>query len=251
MSEERTYSDYLQKAAMYDFLGQFYKYSNPELHMEYYLKHLKYVEKANRWMRISSQSNLQEARLRILHTSYDAPNIDVYINGNRVVKDLPLRQVSNVLALKAGKHHVDIYPAGNMIDSILNKKITVEAGVSYTLATIDYVKKMRLLSYPEQPTVPMNEAKVRFIHLSPHTTAIDIAVKDRDVIFPNVAYKQSTNYLGLTPMTVDLEVREAGTRNLILPLPKMHFKPNEAYTIAFVSQTTENPKLLAIILAGA
>jgi hypothetical protein len=41
MSEKRTHADYLQKAALYELLGQFHKYSNPDLYMEYYLKHLK------------------------------------------------------------------------------------------------------------------------------------------------------------------------------------------------------------------
>jgi hypothetical protein len=248
MSEKRTYSDYLQKAALYDLLGQFNKYSNPNLHMKYYWKHLKYMNKANRSMRIVAQSMQEEAKVRFLHTSYDAPNIDIYINGNRRVKDLPFKQVSNVLPFKPGKYHIDIYPTGNMTDSFLNKNISVEPGKSYTFAAIDHVKKMRLLSFQDHPGVPINEAKLRFIHLSPDSNAIDIAVKDRDVFFPNVPYKQATDYLGVTPMTVDLEVRESGTKNVILPLPKIRFKANETYSIVLVGLTKEKPKLQAIIL---
>ena len=42
---------------------------------------------------------------------------------------------------------------------------------------------MRLLVFENQPRVPINESKVRFIHLSPDTPPLDIAVKDRDVDF--------------------------------------------------------------------
>jgi hypothetical protein len=248
MSEKRTHSDYLQKAALYDLLAQFYKYSHPNLHMQYYLKHLKYMFKANNSLPHPTRTMVEPAKVKILHTSPDAPNIDVYINDRKMIKDLPFKQVSNVLALAAGKYHIDIYPSGNMTDSVLNKKITIEPGMSYTLAAIDFVKKMRLLSYINQPGVPLNETKVRFIHLSPGTFPMDIAVKDRDVTFPNVSYKQSTVYLGLTPMVVDLEAREAGSKNLVLPLPRVHFKANETYTIVFVGLTTEIPKLQAIIL---
>lgn len=248
MSEKRTHSDYLQKAAMYDLLAQFYKYSNPNLHMHYYLKHFKYMNKANYSMRVNTAPIQEEARVRILHTSHDCLDVDVYINGNRMVKSLPFKHISNFLALKSGKYHIDIYPAGNMVDSVLNKRITVESGKSYTLATIDHSKKMRLLVYQNQPEVPANEAKVRFIHLSHDTPEMDIAVKDRDVIFPNVSYKQATEYLGLTPMSVDLETREAGTRNIILSLPKIQFKANETYTVVFLGLTNEKPELEAIIL---
>jgi hypothetical protein len=248
MSEKSNPSDYLQKAALYDLLGQFYKYSNPQLHMEYYLKHLKYMRKANNPLRINSPTMHEMTRIRFLHTSFDSPNIDVYVNSERVVRDLPFKQVSNALNLKPGKCHIDIYPAGNMVDSVLNKKITVEAGKSYTLTTIDSVKKMRLLSFTDQPLVPFNEAKVRFIHLSPDMQSIDVAVKNRDVVFPNITYKQATDYLGLTPMTVDLEVRVAGSRNVILPMPKLQFSPNETYTIIFAGLTNVNPLLQVIIL---
>ncbi|WHY84321.1 DUF4397 domain-containing protein [Neobacillus novalis] len=242
MSEKRNHADYLQKAAMYDLLAQFYKYSNPGLHTHFYLKHYKNMNKAMNMMRTYSQIYQEEAKVRFLHTSHDSPNVDIYINGKRMIRDLPFKNVSTDLSLQAGKYHIDIYPAGNMVDSVLNKKITVEPGKSFTLATIDHVKKMRLLMFQNLPQVPANEAKVRFIHLSPDTQLLDIAVKDRDIVFPNLSYKQATEYLALTPMTVDLEVREAGTRTVILPIPQLHFKANESCTIVFLGLTKEKPE---------
>jgi hypothetical protein len=242
MSEKRTHSDYLQKAAMYDTLAQFYKYSFPNLHMQYYLKHINYMNKALNFMRTNPQQIQVEAKVRFLHTSPDSSNVDIYVDGKRVIKDLPFKNLSKDFSIKAGKHHIDIYPTGDMVNSVLNKTITVEPGNSYTLATIDSVKNMRLLVFQNQPTVPVNESKVRFIHLAPDSPALDIAVKDRDVVFPKVSYKQTTDYLGLTPMTVDLEAREAGSKTVLLPLPKLQFRANESYTIVFVALTKDNPE---------
>lgn len=243
MTEERNHATYLKKAAMYDQLAQFYKYSHPEFHMHSYLKHLKYMSKAVNIMHKELLLRDQDAAVRVLHSSYDSPNIDVYINGKRMIKDLPFKKVSSAWLLKPGKYHIDIYPAGNMTDSVLNKKITVEPGMSYTLATIDHVKKMRLLVFENHPEVPANEAKVRFIHLSPDADKLDIAVKNRDVIFPNVTYKQATEYLGLTPMTVDLEARAAGSKSVALSMSKLQFKANESYTIVFVGLAKETQEL--------
>src|SRR3954469_14018513 len=248
MSEKRNQTEYLQKAAMYDLLAQLYKYSNPNLHIHFYLKHYKYMNKAMNLNRAPVQVFQGDAQVRFLHTSPDSPNVDVYINSSRVIKDLAFKQVSKYLPLKTGKYHIDIYPAGNMVDSVLNKNITVEEGKSYTLSTIDSVKKMRLLVFLNQPMVPANEAKVRFIHLSPDSPALDIAVKERDVIFPMVSYKKATEYLGLTPMTVDLEARAAGSRDILLHLPKASFKPNGAYTIVFLGLSKETPELQYITI---
>jgi hypothetical protein len=246
MSGNRDHSDYLQRAAMYDLLAHNVKYTNPNLHMQYYLKHLKYMNKAMQMRNI--QQTQGEGRVRFLHTSPDAPDIDIYINGQMHVKHLPFRVASNYLPLKPGKYHIDIYPTGNSVDSVLNKKITVEPGKSYTFAAINPVKKMRLLPYLNQPEVPANESKIRFLHLSHDTGALDFAVKDRDVVFPNVSYKQASEYLGIMPMTVDLEIREAGTKNIILPMPKAQFRPNETYTIVLIGLSKEEPALQAMIL---
>jgi Domain of unknown function (DUF4397) len=252
MSGKRNHSDYFQRAAMYDLLAHFYKYTNPNLHIHYYLKHVKSMNKAlhmrNNQQLTPADGALETAKVRFLHTSPDASNVDIYVNGNITIKDLPFKQASHYLSLKAGKYHIDIYPAGNMVDSVLNKKITIEAGKSYTLAAIDSVKKMRLLVYANQTDVPLNEAKIRFIHLSQNTQAVDIAVKDRDVVFPNVSYKQATDFLGITPMTVDLELREAGSKKVLLPMPNAQFRPNLSYTIVFVVISIEKPELQAIVL---
>ena len=244
MSGNRNHSDYLQRAAMYDLLAHNVKYSNPNLHMQYYLKHLKYMNKA---MMVRNPQQT-EGRVRFLHASPDAPDVDIYINGEMKVKKLPFRVASNYLALKPGKYHIDIYPTGNSVDSVLNKKITVEPGMTYTLAIIDTVKKLRMLPYLNQPQVPPNESKIRFLHLSPDTGALDIAVKDRDVVFPNISYKQATEYLGIMPMTVDLEGREAGTKNVVLSMPKAKFRPNETYTIVMIGHSKGEPALQTMIL---
>ncbi|MDR7075404.1 hypothetical protein J2Y03_000392 [Neobacillus niacini] len=246
MSGNRNHSDYLQRAAMYDLLAHNVKYSNPNLHMQYYLKHLKYMNKA--MMVRDPQQTQVEGKVRFLHTSPDAPDVDIYINGQMKVKKLPFRVASNYLALKPGKYHIDIYPTGNSVDSVLNKKITVEPGMTYTLAIIDSVKKLRMLPYVNQPHVPPNESKIRFLHLSPDTGALDFAVKDRDVVFPNISYKQASEYLGIMPMTVDLEVREAGTKNVVLSMLKAQFRPNETYTIIMIGHSKGEPALQAMVL---
>lgn len=242
MSETRNKMDDLQKAAMYDSLAQFYKYTNPNYYMHYYFKHLHYMNKAM----YTRRTQPQLAKIRVLHTSYDSSNIDFYLNGKRVIRDLPFKNVSSDLALQPGKYHVDIYPAGNMTDSVLNKKITVEAGKSYTLTTIDTMKKMRLLMFENRPQVHPNEAKFRVIHLSAETPTLDIAVKNRDIIFPKLTYKQATDYLGLTPMTIDIEAREAGTKNVLLEIPKLQFRSSKSYTILLTGPTKEEPRLMFI-----
>ncbi|WP_421379017.1 DUF4397 domain-containing protein [Bacillus salacetis] len=239
---------YLQKAAMYDLLSMYYKYSDPRLHIHYYQKHLKCMQKGIHGMGFRQQD--RPAQVRVLHAVPDAPNVDVYVNGNKVLSDVAFKEISGFMPLPAGRYHIDIYPAGTSVSTVISKKVTVEAGKIYTLAAVGKGSKLQLLPYVTDPFVPSGETKVRFIHLSPNAPAVDIAVKKGDVIFPNVSFKQATDYLGLTPMTVNLEVRAAGTKDAVLTVPNVTLKPNQAYTIFAVGLLNDTPELEALLVKG-
>jgi hypothetical protein len=243
--------NHFQKAAMYGMLADFYKYTNPNLHVHYYQKHFKHLQRAIQSGRANGTPSMSEspARVRILHAAPDAPNVDVYINGMRVLKDFSYKKVTDYLNLPKGKYHIDIYPAGNMIATVISKRVTVDSGKNYTLVAAGSGKNLKLLAFEDSPITPPGEAKVRFVHLSPDAPAVDIAVKSGDVIFPNVSFRKSTEYMGLSPMTVDLEARVSGTKTVALALPNITFRPNTAYTIYAVGFANGTPALEVLILS--
>jgi hypothetical protein len=239
---------HLQKAGMYDLLSMYYKYSDPRLHIHYYQKHLKYMNKAIHSPGIRLQD--QPAQVRVLHAVPNAPDVDVYVNGNKILSDIAFKDISGFMPLPAGSYHIDIYPAGTSVSTIISKKVTVEEGKVYTLAAAGKGSKLQLLPFVTDPFIPSGETKVRFIHLAPNAPAVDIAVTKGDVIFPKVSFKQATEYLGLTPMTVNLEVRAAGTKDAVLPVPNVTLKPNQVYTIFAVGLLNETPELEALLVKG-
>lgn len=242
--------DYLNKAAMYDLLSGYYKYTDSSMHIHYYQKHLKYMRLALQAQRADMTTSTQPSYVRVLHAVPDAPNVDVYVNGNRVLRDVAFKDVSDYLTLPAGKYHIDVYPAGTSVTTVISKKVKIDPGKIYTLAAVGTLNKLQLLPFIDDPTVPGGETKVKFIHLSPDAPSVDIAVKGGDVIFPNVSFKQATDYLGLTPMTVNLEARVAGSKNTVLSVPNVKLTPNQAYTIVAVGLANGTPELEAILLKG-
>ncbi|WP_163100906.1 DUF4397 domain-containing protein [Peribacillus alkalitolerans] len=245
--------EYFEKASMYGMLADYYKSSNPELHMEYYQKHIKNLQKAAeiyQYRRVN-QRNGMEARIRALHAVPDGPNVDVFVNGTKILKDFPYKKMTDYLPLPQGSYHIDVYPTGDSVNTIISRRITVEAGKSYTLAAIGSVatKNLTLQTIEDSPITPTGESKVRFAHLSPDAPGVDIAVKGGDVVFPNVTYRKVTDYLGITPMKVDLEARVAGTNNVVLSIPGVSFQPGTAYTIYAIGLANGTPGLEAIILS--
>lgn len=250
----RNQNEYLHKASMYDLLANYYKYIDPNMHVMYYHKHLRNLNKAVQLMRsysapVSTPNSLP-SMLRFLHASPGLKAVDIYLNGSRVLRDFEYKNNSSHMQLQPGKYQVDIYPAGDSVSTVISKKITVDPGRIYTAAIAGPANKLQLLTFEDHPQTPVGETKARFIHLSPDAPAVDIAGMNGDIIFPNVSFKQATTYLALTPMTITLEARIAGTKNTVLTIPDVKLLPNNAYTIIAVGTAKGEPPLEVLLLQG-
>ncbi|WP_078380302.1 DUF4397 domain-containing protein [Sutcliffiella halmapala] len=189
-----------------------------------------------------------KAKVRLLHTSTNTKSVDVYINNCLLLKDFRFKYSSEYLNLPEGSYQIDIFPEGVSNRPNLTKYLKVIANKSYTLVATDQMDALQLLVISDDEFVHSGETKIRFFHLSPNTPTVDIAIYKGDTIFPHIEYGEVTDYLSLIPMTVDLEVRKVGTKEVTFLLKRVNVKPNLAYTIAIVGLTEENLHLEAIFL---
>lgn len=254
MANSRNQNDYLHKAAMYSLLAEYYKYLDPNLHVMYYHKHLRNMKKAIQTMRSdtipANPVTETPSKVRFLHSSPDLKNVDIYINGSRVLRDFTYKDNSSYLQLSPGKYQLDIYPAGEMVSTVISKKLIIEPGRMYTAAISGASTKLRLTVFEDQPSTPIGETKVRFIHLSPDAPAVDIVSTNGDPIFQDVSFRQASTYLGLVPMTVTMEARIAGTKNIVLTIPDVRLEPNNAYSVVAVGTVKGDPPLEILLLKG-
>ncbi|MBD3109851.1 DUF4397 domain-containing protein [Bacillus sp. AGMB 02131] len=249
MTSDRT-DAYFQKASKYGMLADYYKYHNPPLHMHYYKKHLNNLQKGMLAERaaMARSEGVQPAKIRILHAIPDGPNVDVLLNGTRVLKDFPYKKVTDYLSVPEGKYQVDVYPTGNHVSSLLSRKVNVESGKSYTVAAAGSGNKLYLQTYEDKFNVPSGLTNVRFIHLSPNAGPVDVGVKGGNNLFTNVSFRKGTDYLSVYPANVDLEVKKAGTSDVALSLPNVNLLPNTAYTVYAIGLAGDEPSLEALIL---
>src|SRR4028118_1265393 len=54
-----------------------------------------------------------QAQVRVAHLAPDAPNVDVYVNGEPVLTDVPYTTVSDYLSLPAGTPQATVYATGD------------------------------------------------------------------------------------------------------------------------------------------
>ncbi|WP_053363875.1 DUF4397 domain-containing protein [Bacillus sp. FJAT-27251] len=160
----------------------------------------------------------------------------IHIDGFSLGAQFPTRNCGYI-PVSPGLHQASIsVHAGTPANRTENLELS--SGKFYTLAVARSRGTGKLLIFEDEPGVPAGEAKIRFIHLYPQEKELDIAVKKRDVIFPDVQYGQSTPYLGITPMSLELEARKPGAKGSAIALPLLTFEHDTAYTIVLAEGET-------------
>ncbi|SEM81591.1 protein of unknown function [Mesobacillus persicus] len=224
--------NYLYKAAMYQESANYN--TNRNHHSFNSVNRLKGTNEASRSAMVADHHPIHSATmpssLRFLHFAKNMPSVDVYVDDVLIANDFSYSYFNHYLSMPSGKHQIDLTPAGDSTTSILSKKIILQPGRWYTLAATEKSEKQKLLAFEDQPYVPAGESKLRFLHLSPHLGDLDIAVKSRDVIFPELKFKGSTSYLGITPMKLDLEGRSPKNQHVVLSPDTLVLEPNITYT---------------------
>lgn len=73
-----------------------------------------------------------EARIRVIHTSPDAPEVDIAVKGGDVlIPALAFPNASDYLVVPAGAYDLEVRPAGTMDVALDLSGVTLEAGMVY------------------------------------------------------------------------------------------------------------------------
>lgn len=132
------------------------------------------------------------ARVRAAHMSPDAPNVDIYVDGNAALEAVPFRAVSDYLEVPTGAHQFTITEAGNQDNAVFDQEVTLEAE-DYTLVAAGELTSedtdFQVLPLVDDNSDPGgNEARVRAVHVSPDAGAVDVTVSAGPVLFDGVQF---------------------------------------------------------------
>lgn len=86
------------------------------------------IGKAPRWF----------SALRVWHLSPDAPNVDVYVYGFRILSNVPYKAASKYFYLPPGSYFVRVNVAGTQT-SVFSDFVTLRRGTAYTAAALGSV----------------------------------------------------------------------------------------------------------------
>ena len=187
------------------------------------------------------------ARLRVLHASPDAPNVDVYLDGAEAVNNLAFNAITDYVSVPAGSHAVKVFPAsanGTGTPVIDVPSLTLDAGKDYTVAAVGTVAVIEPSVLADDNAAPAaGKAHLRVVHASPDAPNVDIFADGAGVIISDLPFKEASNYLPLNAGSYNLEVRPAGSTTAVLNLPGIQLEAGKVYTAFAVGLADGQPAL--------
>jgi len=176
----------------------------------------------------------QVACFRILHASPDAPDLDVYINRTRVANNLAYAQFSaRRWCIAATIMLARAFPANadpNVTLPLVSTNVELMVDRSYVIAIAHSVQELQVVPLENPAPPPVGQFSLRLANLAAGIGDLDLAITGGSVWLFNVTFptaQTTTQPAG----TYALEVRQAGTPDVLIPLGSLRFRSRDRRTI--------------------
>jgi LPXTG-motif cell wall-anchored protein len=181
------------------------------------------------------------AKVRVVHASPDAPAVDVYVDGNKVLSNVAFFAASDYLDVPAGEHRFQVTPAGAAADAaVIDATATVAAGSAYSVVATGKVADIKGTILADNLAAPAaGKAHVRVVHASPDTPAVDVKVRNGPTLISSLAFPNASDYLPVDAGSYDLIVTPAGSDTVALDLGSTALEAGKIYDVLAVGLSAD------------
>lgn len=129
----------------------------------------------------TGDTTADNARVRVLHLSPDAPAVDVFVDGvtDPVVTGLEFPDGTAYLDVPAGTYTFKVAPAGAGVDAavLTVADLALAEGQGYTAVAFDVLESIQAAAFVEDTTgLPDGQIRVNVMHAAPMVGEVDIWV---------------------------------------------------------------------------
>jgi len=153
------------------------------------------------------------SKVRVVHTSYDAPAVDVWVDGVVAVSNLSYGQSSGYYDLSVGTRNIQVTPAGQNSPVVIDADIDIEENKEYSITAVDMLSNISAVVSVDDRQPDANQARIKFLHASPDAPAVDIKLDSGNgpVVFSEVSFKEITDYVEVSGGSYTFVVTPAGS----------------------------------------
>jgi hypothetical protein len=188
------------------------------------------------------QAGPNEARLRVVHASADAPAVDVYANGGLVVESLPFKGASGYLAVPPGNYQIQVKVAGTQT-TVISESLMLMGGTDYTALAIGSVSEhLRIVAFGDNLAPrPSDKIGIRVIHAAASAPAVDVyvggpyaPVTGANPVLTSVPFGVGSGHLDVPVGVYQGRVTVAGTKTIAIDTPVLREKGGAVRTLVAV-----------------
>lgn len=185
-----------------------------------------------------------EARVRVVHASPDAPDVDVLVDDAAVLSDVPYLAASDYLDLASGAHNVKVNAAGTAT-TVIDTDVDLADGTDYTVIASGLVASIAPIVLEDDNSAPTaGNARIRAIHGAPSAPAVDIYVTgsgaDLEAETPalsGVDFGDVSDYIEAPSGDYQVRVTPAGTKVVVIDSGTLSLASGQVRTAIAVDET--------------
>lgn len=196
------------------------------------------------------------ARLRVVHASADAPEVDISVNGSTVLSDVPFGVGSDYLEILGDTSNIDVAAAANSA-SVINADLQFDRQMDYTIAAVNSLNNIEPIVLTDNNNPPAaGNIKVRLIHAAPSAGLVDIYITapgaDINSIAPTISnfdFKDNTDYLEVPAGDYQVRITLATTKTVAIDTGTLSLTEGQIRTAFAVDPVPGSSDFGVILLA--
>jgi len=184
------------------------------------------------------------AELRVIHTSPDAPAVDVIVNDGftaPLVPNLAFGEFAGFVSVAADTYNVKVTPTGAMTPVVIEADLPLAAAENYSVYAVNTLANIEPLILSRDRRRVGTEAKIDIVHASTVAGNVDIYVtapgtdiNDVDPTLIDVAFKASTDFISLPARNYAVTVTPTGSKTAAIGPANISLVAGGIYTVAAV-----------------
>lgn len=198
----------------------------------------------------TSSNDIDQASVRVIHASPDAPPVNVKLDGVTAIVDLDYAESSNYASIAAGDYDIaveGIIPGGNL-DVITVPDFDFADDSRTTIIAVNPVATIKPLVIADSSATPgANEIALRVVHASPTAPAVDVYLTapgvDINTVTPafSFSFEEDIDAGAVAAGTAQIRVTLAGTKTVVYDTGSVDLGPFAGQKLLLAALSTVNP----------
>ncbi|HET9660979.1 MAG TPA: DUF4397 domain-containing protein [Thermomicrobiales bacterium] len=193
-----------------------------------------------------------DACVRVIHASPDAPAVDIYVNGSKVVENLAYGAGTDFAPLPSGDdREIQIVPTGSSVDdAIFDTTVDLGPGKAYDVVAVGMADDIdAIVENVDLSAIPEGQARVRVMHAAPDVDGVDVVVTDGPELFTGVEFKDTTDYQVIDAGTYDIQVKQGD--DVLIRVQDLTLEAGQVYDILAIGRSDDGSLQLVAFSAPA